>query len=117
RDDARGRSIVAVHSASGQRAELEERTARVEQRLDAVARQKLAASDVLRARILAAARGRRGLARPELLDEPGHVSGIRAKLGAASVDARGDARHGAVALTSSRPISMRRISLVPAPIS
>ena len=34
-----------------------------------------------------------------------------------SVAVIGDARHGAVALSSSRPISMRRISFVPAPIS
>ncbi len=116
-DDAGRRSVVPVHSARGQRRELEERAARVEQGLDAFARQQLAARDVFRARFLAAAQRGLRLAATQVVGERGHVRRVVAKLRAASVDARGDAGHGAVALSSSRPISMRRISLVPAPIS
>ena len=116
-DEARGRRVVAVHAARGERRDLEERAAGVEEGLDALARQQLAARDVLRARGLAAAgRGER-LAPLQLGDERRHVRRVLAELRAAGIDARGDARHGAVARSSSRPISMRRISLVPAPIS
>ena len=118
RDEAGGRRVVAVHAAGRERRDLEEGAARVEQGFDAVARQQLAARDVLRARgFLAAARRRQRLAALQLGDERRHVRGVVAELRAAGVDARGDAGHGAVARSSSRPISMRRISLVPAPIS
>ena len=57
--EARGRRVVAVHAAGGERRDLEERAAGVEEGLDALARQELAARDVLGARGLAAAgRGR-----------------------------------------------------------
>jgi len=45
-DDARARGLVVVHPGGGQGGQLEERAARVEQRVDAVARQQLAAGDV-----------------------------------------------------------------------
>ena len=45
-DDARGGTLVVVHPGRGQRRDLEERAAFVEQRVDAVARQELAAGDV-----------------------------------------------------------------------
>ena len=54
-DEAGGRRLVVVHAAGGERRDLEERAAGVEQRLDAVARQQLAAREMLRARFLAAA--------------------------------------------------------------
>ncbi len=69
------------------------------------------------ARFLAAAGRGEGLPALQLGDERGHVRGVLAKIRAAGVHARGDAAHGAVARSNSRPISMRRISLVPAPIS
>ena len=116
-NQARGRRVVAVHAARREWRDLEERAARVEQRLDAVARQQLAARQVLRARFLAAAGGGLREAAAQFRDQRFHLRGVLAEVRAAGIDARDDARHGAVARNSSRPISMRRISLVPAPIS
>ncbi len=114
---ARGRRVVAVQAVGGERRDLEKRAAGIEQGLDALARQQLAARHVLRACGLVAAGRRERLAPLQVGDERRHVRRVRAELGAAGIHARGDARHGAVARSSSRPISMRRISLVPAPIS
>src|SRR5688572_22139587 len=116
-DQARGRRVVPVHAAGREGCDFEERAAGVEEGLDALARQELAARDVLGACGLAAAgRGER-LALLQLGNEAIHVCRVLAELRAASIHARRDSRHGAVARSSSRPISMRRISLVPAPIS
>ncbi len=117
RHDAGSRRVVAVHAAGRQRGKLEEGAARVEQGFDAVARQQLAARDVPRPGFLAAAQCRRRLAAAQLCDQRRQVRGIVAELPGSGIDAGGDAGHGDVARTSSRPISMRRISLVPAPIS
>ena len=55
-DDPRARRVAVVHAVRGQRRELEERRALVEQPVDALARQQLAARDVCRvAGLLAAA--------------------------------------------------------------
>ena len=51
---ARG-DVVVVHAVRGELRQLEERAARIEQRAHALARQQLAARDVLRARGFAAA--------------------------------------------------------------
>src|SRR3984957_3687876 len=53
-DESRRRCIGAVHAMGRQRRELEKRTARIEQSLHALARQKLAARGVLAARFLGA---------------------------------------------------------------
>src|SRR5688572_339785 len=117
RHEPRGGRIVAVEAVGGERRDLEKGTAGVEQGLDALARQELAARHMLGARGLATAGRRERLASFQLGDERRHVRRVVAELGAAGIHARRDARHGAVARNSSRPISMRRISLVPAPIS
>ena len=59
-DDAGGRGIPAVQALGGQRRDLEERAALVEQPRDAVARQQLAAGDVAGAGGVGAAEGCRG---------------------------------------------------------
>src|SRR5688572_2827115 len=114
---ARGWRVVAVEAVGGERRDLEKGTAGVEQGFDALAWQQLAARHVLGARGLAAAGRREPLASLQFGDERRHVCRVLAELDSAAVHARRDARHGAVARNSSRPISMRRISLVPAPIS
>ena len=57
-DDAGARRLVAVHAEGGERRQLEERRARVEQHLHAIAGQQFSARHVLGARRLAAARAR-----------------------------------------------------------
>ncbi len=69
RHETGGRRVVAIHAARGQRGDLEERAARIEECLDAVAWQELAARDVLLARALAAARRGERLPPPEFGDE------------------------------------------------
>ena len=54
-DDPRARRVAVVHAVRGQRRELQERRALVEQPVDALARQQLAARRVPRAGLLAAA--------------------------------------------------------------
>jgi hypothetical protein len=55
--------------------------------------------------------------RPEVGDQLRHRVGVGAKLGGAGIDGAGESRHRqAVSRNSSRPINMRRISDVPAPI-
>ena len=54
-DHARAGALVVVHAVGGQRGQLQERAARVEQPVDAVARQQLAAADVALAGALRAA--------------------------------------------------------------
>ena len=82
--------------------------------LDAIARQQLAALGVLAPRVLAAALGRDRDALLQLVGERAHVGGIGVKGLGVRIHPR---RNHAVASKISRPISMRRISLVPAPIS
>jgi hypothetical protein len=68
-DDAGAGSLVAVHAGGGQRRQLEERAARVEQGVDAVAREQLAPRHVALARRRRAAQ-RGGLEpAPELVHE------------------------------------------------
>ena len=63
-DDAGRRRLAVVHAEGGELADLEERRARVEQAVDALARQQLAARDVPLARLgVAAERDLGGLAR------------------------------------------------------
>ncbi len=55
RDDTRARRLVVVHAHGGERRQLEERRAGIEQRPHALARQELAARDVALAGVFAAA--------------------------------------------------------------
>ena len=85
--------VVVVHAVGGQRRELEKRRARIEQVLDALARQQLAAAAV-------AAHGLRTaacLGVREPLAQIGHqlqvVVAVGSELGARAVDARFEHRH------------------------
>ncbi len=113
-DHARGGRAAVVHAVRRERRKLEERRAGIEQRADAIARQELAALGMLTTRILAAAFRRDSQALLELVGERAHVRGVRVKGFGIRIHPR---RNHAVASKISRPISMRRISLVPAPIS
>ena len=68
-DDARAGALVVVHAVGGQRRELEERAAGVEQPVDAVARQQLAAADVPLAGPLGSAERGGGQLRAQLVDQ------------------------------------------------
>ena len=121
-DDAGARRLVVVHAVRRHLADLEEGRARIEQVPDAVTRQQLAARGVLGARRLAAAEADlRGLG-AQILDLGAQAGRVGLEVFAAGVDAGFDHAHRRrsaqrVSENSSRPISMRRISLVPAPIS
>ena len=111
---AGGGSTAVVHAVRRERRELEERRAGVEEGADAIARQELAALRMLAPRVFAAAFGRNGDALLELVGERAHVGRVGVKGLGVRIHPR---RNHAVASKISRPISMRRISLVPAPIS
>ena len=121
-DDAARRHVLAIDAMPGERRELEERRARIEQQPHALARQQLAAREVALARLRAAALGDARQQRLELANLGAQRRRIGRKGSVAGVDRCFDDRHcllrrQAVVRNSSRPISMRRISLVPAPIS
>ena len=153
-DDAGGMDVAAIEAVGGQRRQFEKRGAGIDQQVDALARQHLAARGMPLARHLAAAAGHDLELVAKLGDEAAHHVGVAGKLGGCGIDG-GMKRHGrrflwmlecrwdgfrtvgtahskrmrqpvpswprceaqAVFSNSSRPISMRRISLVPAPIS
>ena len=102
---------------SGELTHFEKRRAGVEQQVDALARQKFSARLVTlgRRRATAEAHGFRFFA--QILHQRRHGRAVGAKIFGARVDAAFDDRHQRVSAISSRPISMRRISEVPAPIS
>ena len=87
------RRVVVVHPERGQRRQLEERTAGVEQFFDAIARQQLAAFDVT------LARGRRtALANPldfvaQALDQRVHRVAVAAELVGVGVQPRFNSIH------------------------
>ena len=152
-DDAGGMHVAAIEAVGGQRRQFEKRGAGIEQQVDALARQHLAARGMPLARRLAAAAGHDLELVAKLGDQAAHHVGVAGELGGCGIDG-GMKRHGrrffgcwralewfrtvgtahskrmrqpvpswprcevqAVFSNSSRPISMRRISLVPAPIS
>ena len=92
-DDAGAVDGIVVHAVGGERGELEERRARVDQCHHAIARQKLAAREVTLARFFRAAGGGLGAALLELGDERAHARRIGAKLGCGSIDAGCENRH------------------------
>ena len=132
RDEARARHLVVVLAVRREASDLEKGRARIDQPLDAVARQELAAREVARGGTFSPppagdAFGGGG----DLVDLPQQRLAVRAVRVAADIErgadphrpppaTAGPARTGALTRSpanSSRPISMRRISLVPAPIS
>ena len=100
----------------GELGKFQERRAGIEQGVDPVAREKLAAVLMPLARLRAAAQRGAGHLRAQIGHKFRHRRRVGAKLRAARVGGRRQ-DHQADSLNNSRPISMRRISLVPAPIS
>ena len=73
--------VAAVHVVRGERRQLQERAAGIEQRGDAVAHQELAALGVARARLVAAAARRLGELVAQVIDRRRMASALRAKSG------------------------------------
>ena len=87
-DDPRAGRFVAVHSRGGQRAEFEEGRGRIEQPLDALAGEQLAARVVALNGALAAGRARRRLTLAQLGHQAAHPLGVGAELGRAGLHRR-----------------------------
>ena len=130
-DEPCGWGVAVVHVPRRELRELEEGGARVEELAHPVAGEELAACDVAPARSFAAPLLDLRDPGPEILDEGGHRPRVLAELRRPRVDAALDDGHRlrlppsrsrrprlqAVSRKSSRPMSIRRISEVPAPIS
>jgi len=103
--------VAAVHAPGGELPDLEEGRAGIEQPLHALARQHLAAADVLLARgVVAALRDRLYFAfqiRNQIL----HARGVRLEFGRAHVELAPDRAHASSARL--RPITMRWMSFAP----
>ena len=93
-DDARRRDVVAVHAVRRELRELEERRSRIDQRADALARQELAARDVLGAGARAAAFLDLGDLRAQVGDERRHRVAVVREHRVARVELRFDDGHG-----------------------
>ncbi len=103
--------VIAIHVIAGELADFEERRARVEQPVDAVARQQLAALDVLLPRALAAALRNFFDLLPEIGNQRLHRVAVGDEFVGARIDAGFDQAH-APALRS-RAMTSRWMSLVP----
>ncbi len=118
-DDAGGGNGFVIDLVSSELRELQEWTAGIEKGFDPVARQQFAAGKMPFARLVAAAAPRNFFdVLPQVIHQPRHEGDVRGKGGVAVQT--GCKLHRVphpLPLTSSRPISMRRILLVPAPIS
>ena len=99
-DDARGGDRAVVHPVRGQLRELEERRAGIEQRAHALARQQLAAGDVLRARGLAAALLDLRHLGPEVGDQRRHRVAVLRERRVARVELGFDDGHGGLGAAS-----------------
>ncbi len=115
-DDAGGGHRLVIDLPASQRRELEKRGARVQQLIDALAGQQLAAGLMAGVVGRAASLGDLGNAGMEIVDQPLHSGPIGRIFRARRVKVGVDTTH-AFSPISSRPISQRRISEVPAPIS
>ena len=118
-----GRYVFAIHLMGGQLADLQERRAGVEQAVDTLAWQQLAARGVAFLGFWPTALVHLGKQLAQAFDLFEHGRAVEREVRRARVYLGMQGSHGAVpcaqrvSLNSSRPISMRRISLVPAPIS
>ena len=92
-DDARRMHVAAIEAVGGQRRQFEKRGAGIDQEIDALARQHLAARGVPVARGLAAAAGDLFELLPEFRDQRPHGLGVAGKIGRGGIDA-GMKRHG-----------------------
>ncbi len=119
RYDPGGRDLAAVHAVRGELTDFQERRGRIDQRPDTVSRQQFSARQMPLTRRLATALTHPVHRRAEVRYQRRHRVRIGAEFLGTRINYGLDDRHMryAVSLNSSRPISMRRISLVPAPIS
>ena len=85
--------LVVVHVPAGERTQLQERRARVEQQFDALAGQQLAARDVALAGAFAATLARLLLPRLELVQQSAHSLRVPLELGATGIDGGGQDAH------------------------
>ena len=85
-DQARGMHVAAVEAVGRKRRELEKRRAGVDEEIDPLARKELAARDVTRARLLAAALGRGGELLAQVRDQRLHGRGILGELARIRID-------------------------------
>lgn len=85
---------IAIQPQGRERRHFEEGRVRVQQHLDPVARQQLAAREVLGARRLAAALNHGGKPDVQVVDERAHRGGIRLEVFGAGNELRGECRHG-----------------------
>ncbi len=93
RDDARTRRVAVVESLRGERRQLEERAALVEQPVDPVAWQQLSAGDMAFTRALGPAECGGGEPVAQLLHQLGVLGGVASPRLARWVDARREGRH------------------------
>ena len=96
-DHARRMHVAAIEAVGGQRRQFKERGAGIDQQIDALARQHLAARGVPLARDLAAAAGYLTEFFVELGDEAAHDFGVAREIGGCGID-RGMKRHGSAFL-------------------
>ena len=92
-DDAGAGRLVAVHAEGRERRQLEERRARVEQHLHAIAGQQFAARHVLGARRLAASQRDFRLAGPQFGDQRAHGRLVGGEFGTFPIDFGFQQRH------------------------
>ena len=118
RDDSRSRDIAAIKAMGGELPDFEKGAAGVEQMVHPIARQQLAAPDMARARCVAPAQRRGGDIGAQLVGQRAVMRGIGPKRLAVGRERGVENRsaHRPIPI-SSRPMSMRRTSLVPAPMS
>ncbi len=116
RNDARARHLIMIKAVGSELAQFKERRSRIEQPLHTLARQQLAPRRVLGPRAFRTTlRGGGDLAMQFFRERS-----IMRRIGAKALPFRRELRiqnRRAHAPINSRPISMRRISLVPAPMS
>ncbi len=117
--DACGRQRVCVHLVGRQSPDFQPRRFGVEEPRDAFAREELAAAAMALTRLLAPSRVDVAIALAQIGGERVVRREILGELRRVRIDLAAKRAHRvpAVAANSSRPISMRLISLVPAPIS
>ena len=106
-DDARRMHIAAIEPVGGERRQFEKRRARIDQEIDALARQHLAARGVPGARGFAAAAGHLIELSPQLGDQRSHRLGVAGKIGRSGIDA-GMKRHGLQEFVVRRSLRMGR---------
>ena len=93
RDDAGRRHVAAVHAVGGERRKLEDGRSRIDQRVDAVAREQLAPIEMLAARLVAAPSRDGCRLLSKIVDERAQPGGVGAELLSANVEPGSDCRH------------------------